>query len=218
MTEAKRRAIVWDLIEQLAFRPWKKKDWWLRRYSNQLNNLLQLQPIWIKGGSQGCFQIAELEIACEYKIESENTYIASFKKTEKKIWSVHADAAYLSKAALHVAEATYPEEEIDTHLRSDIANVLEGMLFHPRNHSHLSEFDISTAEDIEPGCGGLKGEEIRITGAAYNGFIFLYHIAYQLCVVSKEAREAEKARLIDLFENAIRNNQNVNAGALFNFK
>ncbi|MFH1931455.1 MAG: hypothetical protein ABIN18_07715 [Pseudomonadota bacterium] len=219
MTETQRRAIVWDRIEQLAFRPWDKEKSWLRDYSKQLRYLLQLEPVWIKDGSQGCFQITELKIACEYKLESENAYIAFLKKTEdeRTIWSVHADAAYLSKAALHMAEVDYPETEIDTHLRSDIVSVLEGMLFHPRNHSHLSAVGFTTAGDTDPSCGMLKAVEIRVSSSAYNGFVFLYHIAYQLCVVSDQARDNEKTRLIDLFETSIRNKQKVNARELFNF-
>jgi len=220
MTETERRAIVWDLIERLAFRPRDKEKSWLRCYSKQLRHLLQLDPVWIKDGSQGHFQIVALKIACEYKIESENAYIASLKKTEneKKIWSVHADAAYLSKAALHMAEVDYPEAGIDIHLRSDIARVLEGMLFHPRNHAHLSDVGFTTAGDTDPSCGMLKADDIRVNSSAYNGFVFLYHLAYQLCVVSKEARAEEKTRLIGLFENAIRNNLTVNAPDLFDFR
>jgi len=219
MRENERKAIVWDLVEQLAFRPWDKDKLWLRCYSIQLRDLLQLEPVWIKDGSQGLFQIAELKIACEYKLESPDAYVACLKKTEdeRTIWSVHADAAYLSKAALHMAEVDYPETEIDTHLRSDIVSVLEGMLFHPRNHSHLSAVGFTTAGDTDPSCGMLKAVEIRVSSSPYNGFVFLYHIAYQLCVVSDQARDNEKTRLIDLFETSIRNKQKVNARELFNF-
>ena len=63
----------------------------------------------------------------------------------------------------------------------------------------------------------LKAVEIRVSSSAYNGFVFLYHIAYQLCVVSDQARDKEKTRLIDLFETSIRNRQKVSARELFNF-
>ena len=219
MTETERRAIVWDLIEQKAFRPNNEKSW-LKRYSDQLRHLLQLQPLWIKDGSQGCFEIAELRIACNYTIEGPNAYVTSLTKTEDEriIWSVHADADYLSKAALHMAEVVYPEAEIDTHLKSDIASVLDGMLFHPRNHAHLSAVGFTTAGDTDPSCGMLKADNIRVTSSAYNGFVFLYHLAYQLCVVSSQARNNEKMRLIDLFEDAIRNKSKVvSASNLLNY-
>jgi len=220
VTETERRAIVWDLIEQLAFHPQDKEKSWLRCYSKQLRHLLQLEPVWIRDGSQGLFQIAELKIACKYKIENLNAYVACLKKTEdeRTIWSVHADVAYLSKAALHMAGVNYPKTEIDTHLRSDIVDVLEGMLFHPRYHAHLSCVGFTTAGDIDPSCGMLNSYDIRVSSSAYNGFVFLYHLAYQLCVVSKEARAEEKTRLIGLFENAIRNNLTVNALDLFDFR
>jgi len=219
MNDNKRRAIVWDLIEQSAFRP-STPGSWLRRYSLQLRNLLQLQPIWTKDGSHAHFEIAELRIACKYRIEGQNAYIVHLTKTEdeRRIWSIHADADYLSKAALHMAEVDYPDDEVGTHLHSDITNVLDGMLFHPRNHTHLSYIGFKTAGDDDASCRMLKAENIRVSGSAYNGFVFLYHLAYQLCVVSKNAREDEKLRLINLFENSIKEKiKNVSARDLFDF-
>ncbi len=219
MNETERHAIVWDLIEQSAFRPDKQKSW-LRCYSDQLRHLLQLPLVWTKFGSQECFEIPDLKIACKYTIEGPNAYVAYLTKTEdeRTMWSVHADKDYLSKAALHMAGVDYPAAEIGTHLQSDIKNVLEGMLFHPRNHAHLSAVGFTTAGDADPSCGMLKADNIRVTTSAYNGFVFLYHLAYQLCVVSKQARNNEKTRLISLFENAIKNNDStVNARDLFSF-
>ena len=91
-----------------------------------------------------------------------------------------------------MAKVDYPAAEIDTHLRSDIESVLDGMLFHPRNHAHLSTVGFATAGDTDPSCGMLKADDIRVTSSANNGFVFLYHLAYQLCVVSKIARANEK--------------------------
>jgi hypothetical protein len=219
MTENERRAIVWDLIEQLAFRP-GNPEFWYQLYSQFLRNLLQLEPEWHRDGPNRNFHITELKLTCEYRVENSDAYVACLKKMVGSaaitIWSLHVDSSYLSKSSLNKAGVDYPETEIDPHLRSDIASVLEGMLFHPRNHSHLSAFDISTAGDMVPECGMLKGEEIRVTGAAYNGFVFLYHLAYQLCVVSKKARENEEIRLIDLFKASITNNSTVTAQDLFN--
>lgn len=219
MNDNKRRAIVWDRIEQSAFRP-DNKNTWLRRYSDQLRHLLRLQPLWIKDGSRGLFEIADLGIACEYSIESPNAYVACLTKTEdrRKMWSVHVDADYLSKAALHMGEVDYPSEDIGSHLRPDITRVLDGMLFHPRNHAHLSTVGFSTAGDTDPSCRMLKANDIRVTSSAYNGFVFLYHLAYQLCVVSRIARDNEKGRLIGLFESAIINNDSkVVASKLLDF-
>ena len=220
MTGNERRAITWDRVEQLAFRP-GNPEFWFQLYPQFLRKLLQLEPEWHRDGPNRIFHITELKLICEYRVANSDAYVASLKKMDGSaaitIWSVHVDSNYLSKSSLNKAGVDYPKTEIDTHLRSDIASVLEGMLFHPRNHSHLSKFDISTAGDMVPGCGMLKGEEIRVTGAAYNGFVFLYHLAYQLCVVSKKARENEKTRLIDLFEASMKNNSTVTAKVLFNF-
>jgi len=221
MTEIERRAIVWDLIEQSAFWPREKVNSWLKTYSKQLRKLLQLEPIWFKDSSPTIFQVAELQIACTYTAEGQNNYVASLEKMddERVIWSVHVDERYLSKSALHRAAVCYPKSAINAHLRPDIEHVLDGMLFHPRNHTHLSNLGVTTAGDVEPSCGMLKADDIRVIGSAYNCFVFLYHLAYQLCVVSKEARDKEKSRLIDIFEDAIKNNHppSINARDLFKF-
>ena len=62
MTEAERKrlAIVWDLIEQRAFRP-DKVESWLRRYSIQLRYLLQLEPEWTNASSQGVLSNSRTE-------------------------------------------------------------------------------------------------------------------------------------------------------------
>ncbi len=219
MTEIERKAIVWDLIEHLAFYPGNQESW-LRRYSTRLRGLLQLEPVWTKVDTLDHFAIAELQIKCKYRIEDSHSYVATLKKMddEKIIWSVHADETYLSKAALHRAPVDYPKSEISNHLSSDIQYVLDGMLFHPRNHTHLSDFGVTIAGDNDPACKMLKANDIRITSSAYNGFIFLYHLAYQLCVVSKEARANEKSRLLDVFDDAIKNKHSiVNASVLFKF-
>ena len=221
MTENERRAIVWDLIEQLAFRPGNPK-FWFQLYPRFLRKLLQLEPEWHRDGPNRNFHITELKLICEYRVEDSDAYVARLKKMDGRaaitIWSVHVDSNYLSKSSLNKAGVDYPETEIDTHLRSDIASVLEGMLFHPRNHAHLSAVGFTTAGDTDPSCGMLKAGDIRVSSSAYNGFVFLYHIAYQLCVVSDQARVNEKTRLIDLFETSIRTKQKVNARELFNFQ
>ena len=219
--ERNRLATVWDLIEHSAFCP-KNENNWLRCYSQQLSNLLQLEPTWIDAQLRGQFQINTLNIGCTYGIESSETYVVSLTRLGNGVmpfWSTHVDSSCVGKAELFAGAVDYPPDEINTHLRSDIEKVLEGMVFHPRSHAHLSEVGFQTSGDIDPSCGMLKAKEIRVTGSAQNGFVFLYHLAFQLCVVSKEAREREKARLVDLFETAIKGNQTpISAGNLFDFK
>ena len=106
---------------------------------------------------------------------------------------------------------------MDQHLRSDVEKVLSGMLFHPRDHAHLSDVGFKTAGDISPACGMLKSKYIRVTSSSHNGFVFLYHLAFQLCVVSKDARDKEKHRLIGVFEAAIRDDAKVDFTDLFGF-
>jgi hypothetical protein len=92
------------------------------------------------------------------------------------------------------------------------------MLFHPRCHFHLEDLGVRYVQ-LDPEKGGLKLHEIRIGGGIENPYVFLLHLRYHLCLVHKDVRRNERLRLINLFDNAIREKkQNVNAKELFNFK
>ena len=73
-----------------------------------------------------------------------------------------------------------------------IADVLDGLIFHPRTHLHIKS--------------PIDKHEIRIGGGIDNPFLYLFHLRYQLCPI-KEKRVAEKERLIALFETAVKNDK-----------
>lgn len=104
-------------------------------------------------------------------------------------------------------------------MKGDIEAVLDGMIFHPRCHSHLENFGIRQHVQLDQDRDGLSSHEVRIGGGIENPYIFLFHLRYQFCLVSKEVRQTERQRLIDLFNMSISSSkQNVNAKDLFNFK
>lgn len=105
-------------------------------------------------------------------------------------------------------------------LEGDVETVLNGMIFHPRNHSHGDELGIVSAFKAPP---ALLSKDIRFGGGIENGYVFLTHLRYQLCLLSNEARQTERTRLIQLFSNAIRERrhekgQPIPAGQLFLMK
>ena len=131
-------------------------------------------------------------------------------------WKFHVDPEFHSKASLQTSVDKYPHQQMGE-LRRDVEAVLNGMLFHPRCHTHLEDLGIRHVQ-LDQEKGGLKSHEVRIGGGIENSYVFLFHLRYQFCLVHTNARRDERLRLVDLFENAIRNkNATVSARALFNF-
>jgi len=82
----------------------------------------------------------------------------------------------------------------------DIEAVVDGLLLHPAVHMHIESSPIDY-------------HSIRIGSGIDNPFQYLFHLRYQLCLFD-EKREAEKARLIALFSDAIRNKSRIAANLL----
>ena len=102
-------------------------------------------------------------------------------------------------------------------LRHDVKAVLNGMIFHPRCHTHLKDIEV-TPGHLDQNSSGLKLHEIRIGGGIENPYVFLFHLRYQFCLVD-QIRKTERQRLIDLFVNAIRGkDRTVDAPKLLNFR
>ena len=101
-------------------------------------------------------------------------------------------------------------------LNHDIESVLEGMIFHPRNHAHADKLGIVSELADAP---VLPPSEIRLAGGIENAFAFLTHLRYQFCLLSEDARQVEQTRLSRLFASAIREHRTtVPAAELFDFK
>jgi len=218
MNDNKRRAIVWDTIERLAFRPNPPKSW-LGVYAKTLHGIWGVEPMWNRFALNDHFDIPFLMLKCDFLIESVAKYSVSLIQDSSTVrchWQNHIDPEYLSKGPLYSASGRYPREQ-RAQLQRDIEAVLDGMLFHPRCHAHL-EYLVGRNVQLDQGSGGLSSYEIRIGGGIENPYVFLFHLRYQFCLVSAQSRGREKTRLIDLFENAIRNDLTVNARDLFDFR
>jgi len=220
MTEAERRAIVWDTIERIAFLPSSDSDRcaWLGVYAKTLHKLWGMESMWNYFGSNDIFDIPFLYLKCDYTIENAEKYSVSLQDSSdsRSYWQNDIDSEYLSKASLHSANGPYPHLQ-RAHLQRDIEAVLDGMLFHPRCHAHLEDIGVRHVQ-LDPDSGGLSSHKVRIGGGIENPYVFLFHIRYQFCLVADQIRRTEKKRLIGLFENAIRNNSTVNARDLFDYQ
>ena len=218
MSEPERRSIVWDAIERLAFRPTKPKNW-LGVYAKTLHKLWGMESTWNRFGLNNVFDIPFLDLKCDYNIETVEKYSVSLlsSSTSQHYWQSHVDPRYLSKASLHSANDRYPSQQIP-HLQSDIEAVLNGMLFHPRCHTHLEDVGVRHVQ-LDRDRSGLSSHDVRLGGGIENPYVFLFHLRYQFCLVADQVRQAEMQRLIDLFYIAIRdNNSSVSPNDLHDFQ
>jgi hypothetical protein len=218
MKETERRAIVWDTIERIAFRPASPKKW-LGVYAKTLHKLWGMEPMWAHFNPDDNFSVTFLNLRCSYLIESADKYLVSLVNNSidgHLYWQNHIDPGFLSKSSLHLASKKYPFSH-RKHLQEDIKAVLDGLIFHPRCHVHPDDLGVQHNQ-LDPEIGGLLAHEIRIGGGIENPYVFLFHLRYQFCLVSDQVRQFERQRLIDLFERSIRTKQNVSAGDLFDYK
>lgn len=212
--ETRRQAIVWDAIERMAFKP-RDLTGWLSIFDKSLHRIWQVQPTDVGTRRLEGFDVTFLHLVCDYSVGGIEKYDATIRNVFPTVavsWCVHVDPTYLSKSALHQMPDKYAAQDIKRHLQSDIERVLNGMLFHPRNHVHGE--DLSIQPEVVPEA--LPMHEIRIGNGIENALVFLTHLRWQFCILSAAAREAERLRLITLFASAISDGRkHVPAGELF---
>jgi len=211
------QAIVWYTIERMAFKPAAaKKDEWLWRYVRTLPRLWGLQAPDIRTRTNIGFDVDFLNIACDYTVETPDRYnvtIATITSDAPACWYLHVDPDFLSESTLYNPAEDYPRQNMDRHLADDVQTVLDGMIFHPRIHAHGDKLGI--VSELVAGST-LSPYEIRLGGGIENGYIFLTHLRYQFCLLSEDARQAERTRLVRLFTEAIRDRWDiVSAAELF---
>jgi len=218
MNPEARQSIVWATIERTAFRP-NPYDRWIALYEKTLHELWELEPGDVQIRRNSGFDSFSLSISFDYVFESVEKYSASIRSPAdllRPIWIIHVDPAYVSKSALHTANGQYPQQARARYLHSDVGTVLDGMLFHPRNHAHIEEVGVTVQLN---GPTALNAHEIRMGGGIENFYIFLFHLRYQFCVVSDDTRAQERNRLVELFTSAISaRRSNVPPAELFNFR
>jgi hypothetical protein len=217
-----RQAIVWDAIERMAFRPLTDNDRnrWLSEYERSLFRLWGLQPTDIQTRRNRGFDADFLNLACDYGIEASDrcsVTIVNVAAGAPACWHLHVDPGYRSRSSFYRPDEDYPRQDEHRHLANDVESVLDGMLFHPRNHAHGSALGI--VSQLAPGAPSLGPSEIRLGGGIENAFVFLAHLRYQFCLLSEAARQAERTRLVQLFATAIRARRDtVPAAELLDFR
>ena len=182
--EDTRLLIIWHTIERLAFSPAPAdRGRWLTVYERTLPKLWGRQepdmPIHHHAGFDADF----LNLVCNYTVETPDRYsvtVVNAATDAPVCWHLHVDPDYCSKAAICSTTGHYPRQDMDRHLDGDVKTVLDGMIFHPRNHAHGDKLGI--ASELAAGSA-LSPYEIRLGGGIENGFVFLTHLRYQFCLL-----------------------------------
>jgi hypothetical protein len=200
----------------MAFRP-SPHEAWLGLFSKTIHKLWELQPCDVPTERNTSFKVPLLSLICEYSVETAEKYVGSIRLTANQprlLFTVQSDPAFASKAGLHNAHGNYPREDCTRRLKGDVQSVLDGMIFHPRNHAHLEEYGLMATEPLL-----LTLHEVRVSGGIENAFVFLFHLRYQFCLVSEETRDSERDRLVNLFTTAIKDRRtHVPPSELFDFR
>lgn len=214
-----RQSIVWAMIERMAFQPYPAATW-LDLFNRTIHKLWELQPCDVPTGRGTSFELPSLGIICEYHIERAEKYNSSIRLSGDQsslLVTLHDDPAYASKASLHNEIRKYERQDCARYLKGDVRRVVDGMIFHPRIHTHIKEYGLMP--NAPPPCRLLDLREIRIGCGIENAFVFLFHLRYQFCIVSEEARGSERTRLVNLFTTAISGRKtDVPASQLFDFR
>jgi hypothetical protein len=218
--ETKRLSIVWHTIERLAFSPAPAdRGRWLTVYERTLPKLWGRQVPDVPIRQHSGFDADFLNVACNYTIEAPDRYsitIVNAATLPPACWHLHVDPIYCSKGAFCDTTGHYPRQDENRHLARDVERVLDGMIFHPRNHAHGDAVGIVSQLGADP---ALPAAKIRLGGGVENGYVFLTHLRYQFCLLSEDARQADRTRLIRLFTEAIRGRHPmVSAAELFDLR
>jgi hypothetical protein len=215
-TDIERRAYVWDTIERIAFRPERddERNRWLGVYEKSLHKLWGLQPCDVRfhrdcGLPDPGFLIDFLDLDCTYaitRLKDRPRYNYSITLARRgasgapACWHIEVDPKFDSRREYSYTPKR-PNFSKKDQLEKDVDAVLQGMLFHPRNHAHVDLLGIIS------GLDGLSVHEVRLGGGIENVFVFLAHLRYQFCLCSEAARSEERRRLGRLFVESIRSNK-----------
>ncbi|MCK5685958.1 hypothetical protein KAJ27_17635, partial [bacterium] len=202
------QAYLWQDIIRLGFSPSSDKDKkdWLVQYGNSLKDFWEIDEYPVKNDEITKFTIIHAGLNFEYtfsKSISTSKFAISLYYLSDKIelmWVHDVDSQYFGFPEQSILNKYGKKNQIsDTDISRHIKIILDGLLFHPRVHQHIQS--------------PINNHEIRIGGGISNPFLFLFHLRYQLCP-DITAKNSEKNRLIQLFENAIKNNRAITMNEL----
>lgn len=210
------RAYLLQDVIRLGFTPASIKDQknWLLQYGYSLKDFWEVNeypkaPRESSGALCAVINSSKVNLKYDYAIENINKFNINFLHIPNEednflIWTHDLDRQYFIFPnqkflnELNVRKGAI-RESIDNDIKKDIGAVIDTLLIHPTPHQHI----------LSP----IKDHEIRIGGGMINPFQYLFHLRIQLCPI-EDKKEAERSRLIGLFQNAITNNVDVSISEL----
>ncbi len=198
------RAYLWQDVIRLGFSPLSKKDQksWLFLYGQSLKKFWEVDypPLPIRSGESISATIntsVSIGMTFDYAIKSTDKFAVRLMYAppiEERVlmWVHDMDGSYFSfpKQSLLVHRKQRKQAVLEMNV-ADIAEVIDSLIIHPTPHQHIES--------------PVDNHNIRVGGGLLNPFLYLFHLRTQLCP-DKDLRKAERARLISVFDTAVRGN------------
>jgi len=196
------RAYLLQEVIRLGFSPSSTKDKkkWLLQYGNSLKLFWDTEnypPAPSMNGNVLSATINSSEAVktlYEYAIESADKFAVRLihSPNTNLMWTHDMDGGYFCfPNQLFLSMQELRTAAIEKMTEDDLKSIVDTLLIHPTPHQHIES--------------PIDNHDIRIGGGITNPFLYLFHLRIQLCPIP-DRRDAERGRLIDLFDYAIRNN------------
>lgn len=204
------QAYIFQDIIRLGFSPSSDKDrkLWLRQYGQSLNKFWEIDSYPAQPSESNKIISAtinsplDIGAVYEYAIEIMDKFTVSLIHTvnSQLMWSHDMDGKYFTfPYQTFLTAHKLHKSAIKKMTDDDIGRVIDSLLVHPTPHQHIES--------------PIDNHEIRIGGGIFNPFQYLFHLRIQLCPIA-DRRLAERDRLIELFDKAIRNDKQISANEL----
>jgi hypothetical protein len=203
------QAYLWNEIIQLGFMPEAREvNEWYKKYLIGLSNFLEIAYPKLpssNGMIRGTVENQHLDLWIEYEFNKSNGHLhISFNHLNGNIWEHHIDPQYYGIPLEELLEKHEIQRSITiaSNIEENLKEVLDAMLFHPREHQHFKS--------------PIDEHFIRIGGGLPNPFLYLFHLRYQFCLPKKmkKIREPEILRLQEIFKAAIKKRRKVSVDEL----
>jgi hypothetical protein len=201
------RLYLWDDVFRLGFQldDVKNQKKWLRSFLGSLREFWELGddlkgPSVKDGKIVGQIDNSHFNLWVKFVFSADGHLHVEFGHLDGRVLYYHSDPNYFAPVVLKLLESTQRNVAIGESDLKDLVDVLDACMFHPREHLHIAypEFD----------------HQVRIGGGISNPFLYLFHLRYQFCPPALQKREAERRRLLELFEAAIKTNSSISANDL----
>jgi hypothetical protein len=222
MLDKPTKIYLWTEIERILFEPTSDKDKkkWFKQYHKFALSLWGKEPEFPTNTEYELFLDEDFQMFFRTPFELPKFSVDfSYKNS---IQSFHYDnSEYFSKIDLvdvfkdGILDKAYHRKVKQVNpTRGEIEGILKSMIVHPDLHIHYYK---ETFRELK---ADNAANYIRLGFNTNNPFMFLYHLAFQLCdyktdYKSSKKKQEEFKRIVDLVEKNLQNRTKVPSGKLF---